>query len=49
MDKADIFIDYRDSFADQDDSIFRRMNVADVEINFIENINYCHTNDVAEF
>ena len=49
MDKADIFINYRDSSTDQDDSIFRRVDVADVEINFIENINYCHTNDVAGF
>ena len=29
MNKADIFINYRDSFTDQDDSIFRRVNVAE--------------------
>jgi hypothetical protein len=49
VDKADIFIDYRHGSANQDGSIFRRVDVADVEINFVENINYCHTNDVAEF
>jgi hypothetical protein len=49
MDKADIFINYRHSSADQDGGIFRRMDVVDIEINFVENINYRHTKVVAEF
>ena len=49
MDKANIFINYRHSSADQYNSIFRRVDIVDVEINFVENINYRHTKVVAEF
>ena len=42
MDKAEIFINYRHSSADQDSDISRRVNVVSIEINFVENINYCH-------
>ena len=49
MNKADIFIDYKHSFTDQDNDVFERVAVVNVDINFVENINDCHTNIVDEF